>query len=351
MTRQAVATTLSQLGEFGLIEHLTARFSSNLPKGVFGVGDDCAVLPLEGNGRSLLVTTDALVENRHFSLEHSSFHEVGWKSLAVSVSDIAAMGGDPKYAVVSLELRDDIPVPQLEELYRGASELAEQYGVAVVGGDTVSGGEFSITWTVLGFVDRKPIFRHGASPGDELWVSGSIGGAGAGLAILDKRLECAQLSDQGESCFRRHRSPVPRVSLGKVLLEQGIASAMIDVSDGLLQDAAHIARRSEVQIIIDPLLVPFEKGLETTAFSRIDALTSGDDYELLFTVSPRNSELLRTLSDEASLSVELKRIGNVQEVPSNSKAELLLRDQGELVSVDAFFKSSGREKKMGYQHF
>ncbi len=281
---------VSELGEFGLIELLAKKVASS-PQNqasarqlIIGIGDDAAVW--QGNGAVQLATTDSLVQDVHFSLATTPWYELGWKALAISLSDIAAMGGVPRYALVTLALPADSEVEDVTTLFQGMVELAEPSGVAIVGGDIVRASLIVITTTVTGNApDREHVLtRSAAKPGDKVAVTGYLGAAAAGLKMLREKLE---LDSETASHLRRaFLHPNPRVAEGQLLAEYGVKTA-IDISDGLISDLTHICQSSRVgaRIEVDRLpvapLVKANFGQESLEL----ALSGGEDYELLFTAS------------------------------------------------------------------
>ena len=258
-------TKLSHLGEFGLIETLK-KFQNLLPRVVKGIGDDAAVLKVKG-GRYLLFTTDMLVQDVHFSLRMSA-RAVGHKALACNLSDIAAMGGEPVFAVVSLGVPGHISARYVKELYAGMWAVARAFGVSIVGGDTVRSDKIVVNVALLGDVEkRKLIRRQGARPGDWIFVSGPLGGS-----------------------FKsgRHLKFTPRVKEARFLVNNFKPSAMMDLSDGLAGDLAHILKASCVGALIEEKLIPCHRGVSVER-----ALRDGEDFELLFTMpSARARKLL-----------------------------------------------------------
>ena len=273
-----------------------------------GIGDDCALLRPDA-GLELAVTTDMLVEGRHF-LPGADPEALGHKALAVNLSDLAAMGAAPRWATLGLAL------PAADERWlagfaRGFFALAERFGVDLVGGDTTRSPLLTITITALGEVPSGvAMYRAGARPGDDIWVSGELGGAALALA----HPEIAALAD------RLHR-PEPRVELGERL--RGLARAAIDVSDGLAGDLGHILERSQVGAVLEYAKLPkpamFEKFRE---LERDCVLSGGDDYELLFTAGQPERGDIEALGRE--LKVPLARIGVIQA----GAAKLVVLDAG-----------------------
>lgn len=305
---------VAALGEFGLIRRLVER----LPEGagvVLGPGDDAALVEVAG-GTRLLATADLLVEGVHFDLAFSRPEDVGFKALTVNVSDVAAMGGTPRFALVSLGAGPAEPVERLEALYDGLAEAARAHGVAVVGGDTVRSERLVVSVAVLGEPPpRGPVTRAGARPGDVLCVTGTLGAAAAGLALLrageDPRAR--DLAERWPGLLEAHRRARARVAEGRAAAEAG-ARAMIDVSDGLLGDAGHLCEASGVGVVLDPASIPRAPGVdEVVAWLGGAPLGlpsgGGDDYELLIAVPPdRVEELAR-----ASAPTPLTQIGRFTE--------------------------------------
>lgn len=339
--------TLKDLGELALIRRISELVGPPSPA-VVGIGDDCAVLPFpflgfSGAG-SILVTTDTMVDGRHFRLDYSSAEDVGWKLLAVSVSDIASMGGVPRAAVVSLTVPRSAALSTVEGFYRGLRACAALEHVEIAGGDTVEGDQIVLGLTLLGSIDRPPVLRLGARPGDRIFVSGAIGSAGAGLALL-RRGEGAADEAEDAPLLARHRAPVARTLLGRMLAREGGASSMIDVSDGLLQDSAHIARMSGVDIEIDLTKLP---RLPRTAALRslLESATDGDDYELLFT-APQSF----ALDPRAPVDLAVTEIGRVLEKRGTEGTVLACETAGGAFRVAAELCSEQGVSGRGYEHF
>ena len=274
--------TVGDLGEFRLIERI-ARLLPAAPTVVEAIGDDCAVVRLHEH--VLLLSSDLCIENEHFRIPTIRPEEIGWKAAAGAISDIAAMGGTPTFSLVSLACRQDTAVTFVEDVYRGMSNVFSQYGGVIVGGDTSStDGPITIDVAVVGEVrGHRCLRRKGALPGDLLAVTGLPGLSAAGLHALEHDKDDLELT-------QRHRWPRPRIREGQWLCDCREIHAMLDTSDGLVQDAGHLANAAELGIDIDPGLVPLspilkrhceEFGLDPLEF----ALCGGEDYELAFAMA------------------------------------------------------------------
>ena len=277
------------LGEFGLIDRLIARLGVGGEGVLVGPGDDAAAVR---PGGTLLATADLLLEGRHFDFAFSTPADVGWKALAANVSDIAAMGGVPRFALVSLGAPAATPVATLEALYEGLAECAQAFGVSVVGGDTVRSDALIVSVAVLG--DAGPggvVTRGGGRAGDVLCVTGTAGGAAAGLKLLREAgvdPDASRLLDAYPALATAHRRPAPRVREGQAAASVG-ATAMIDVSDGIAADLGHICDRSRLGVELRAASVPRAEGVDEVArWAGVDAdalaLGGGDDYELLIAI-------------------------------------------------------------------
>lgn len=299
---------VSEIGEFGLIEHLIGMINdshgvaSTSAKGfrvVIGAGDDAMVA--EKNGVTELASTDTLVENIHFSHSTTSWEDLGWKALAVNLSDIAAMGGIPTYALVTLGLVEDTEVEDITELYKGMLEIAHEFNVSIVGGDVVRSPVSFITVSVSGTIVGEPLLRSVALPGDQIGISGPLGAAAAGLKILqeDPNTESAPFSILRQSL----RRPRPCVTEGQILIEEGVRAA-IDISDGLIDDLEKLCKSSSVSAEIEAAKVPVHPDVKLKFPDKFleFGLNGGDDYKLLFTASPVIcKKVLALLPNSASL--------------------------------------------------
>ena len=294
--------SVGELGERPLIQRIRRSVARRAPGVSVGIGDDAAVLTLTP-GQCLLATTDLLIEEVHFRRRSASPYEIGWKAMAVNLSDIAAMGGIPRYALIALALPPELSVEEFDELYRGMTALAELHEVELVGGDTCASPHgLVLNLTLLGEA-KTPILRSGARPGDLLAVTGSLGLSAAGLALLEKSPQGLS-SDDRKSALTTHLCPTPRTREGQWLQGRGVVHAMIDLSDGLATDAGHIATESKVGVTVRVDLLPIPPAVrriaEATGQDPVAlAVTGGEDYELLLTVTPDSlPELSRQLLNE-----------------------------------------------------
>lgn len=275
--------------EFELIERFFTRHSER-DDVELGVGDDGSLL-CPPPGQLLVVTVDTLISGVHFP-EETAPADIGHKALAVNLSDLAAMGAEPAWVTLAMTL-PHAEFPWIESFAEGFFGLARRYNVALVGGDTTR-GSLSITVQAMGRVPReKALRRSGARPGDAIYVTGTLGDAGLGLALLQSRAQVPPAYH--DFLLARLNRPEPRVEAGLVL--RGVASAMIDVSDGLMADLGHLLSASDVGAQIELGLLPrSEAMLEADPHGRL-ALTAGDDYELVFTLPPGMEEVLAGQGD------------------------------------------------------
>lgn len=313
-------------GEFDFIEAVRRRAASSISTPVThhtslvkGIGDDAASLAQKA-GRETLITTDLLVEDVDFRLSTTTPRALGHKALAVSLSDIAAMGARPLWALVSAGVPPKVWASGfLEQFYEGFFALAEAHGVVLVGGDLSSTPErIVIDSIVLGETKRgRSVMRAGARVGDQIFVTGSLGGAAAGLRLLEAGARLPRTPPKTartrarEQLLLRQLSPAPRVAWGRLLGERRLATAMIDVSDGLSSDLAHLCRASGVGARIEAALLPVDPAIERAGIDAREALPlaldGGEDFELLFTVGRRNASKLPAEVE----GVGLTRIGEV----------------------------------------
>lgn len=304
---------IRDLGEFGLIERI-AEIAGSPTGAVLGIGDDTAVLDT-GGPNLLLATVDIQVEGRHFIRDETNAHTLGRRAAAINLSDIGAMGGFPRWALVSLALPRDLPVSWVEDLYRGLREELEEFNAAVIGGNLSGSDAIVIDITLLGEVERDRVVRRdGARPGDLVMVTGTLGLSGAGRMAL--KYDMSSRDPQINSAIVAHRLPHPRVREGRALTATGHVTAMLDVSDGLASDIGHILDASGVGAEIDLDLLPIAREVHRVA-SRLGvdpralAASGGEDYELLFTVAPDGVETVRQVVQAAGAQVTV--IGTVLE--------------------------------------
>jgi thiamine-monophosphate kinase len=301
--------------EFQLIDAFVAAAAAS-PRAPVGPGDDAAVLR-SGRGESC-VTVDAVVEGVHFRRASSRLEDVGHKALAVNLSDLAAMGASPRWALVALGVPRGFRLADARRLGAGFGALARAAGTALVGGNVTRAPGLSLTVTVGGEIPRgRALLRSGARAGDVVWVSGTLGDSRLGLRLLEapRGPEARRLRGRpgvARGAMQRQRRPEPRLALGASLV--GIASSCIDLSDGLVQDAGHLAAASRVALQLDARALPVSTALaaaypQPRARARA-AATGGEDYELLFTTRPSREAAVQRLSRRHRL--RLTRIGEVR---------------------------------------
>lgn len=306
--------TISDIGEFGFIDKIAAKYSLQNKKSL-GIGDDCSVVSIDEN-QSRLVTTDMLIENVHFLRDKISADTLGYKSLAVNFSDIAAMGGVPENIYISLGLPGDIPVAWLEDFYAGLNTLAEKFQAQLMGGDTTSSRQnIIINILVSGRIETKNIkYRKGANPNDIICVNDKLGDSAAGLKILLNNIE----TDKNlNNLIQAHNKPEPKIIEGNFLSRSSAVNAMLDVSDGIGSDIRHIMERSGIGARIDLDSLPVSNNLKSAAnkynWNAIDlAVNGGEDYCLLFTVDPAGFDELKR-NYETKFSSSITKIGVIQE--------------------------------------
>ena len=303
--------SVAELAEHALIERIHRRVAVTSPTVVVGIGDDAAVVEPE-RGALTVMTTDAMVEHVHFDRRYCPLDTVGHKVLAANLSDLAAMGATPRYALVSLALPSTLPLSELDAFLDGLVGAATRYRTTIVGGNiTRSGGPLFVDVTAVGSVRRRRVLRRDAvRAGDDLYVSGEVGGAAAGLASLQASSDPATGS---ELCHRRYLQPDPRVTLGTQLGRNKAARACIDLSDGLADGIQQLAAASHVGFVINgndiPVASETRRWFEATGVDPLTAaLIGGEDYELLFSAPSsrrRSIAAIGRLSD----GIPLTRIG------------------------------------------
>lgn len=301
-------------GEHALLARILARLPRPSPAVLVGPGDDAAVMAGSRNAR-LVVTTDAVVEGVHFSRAYSTPADIGHRALAVNLSDLAAMAATPRWALLSLILPASLRESDVEEIAGGLAGLAGRHGVSVIGGNiTRTDGPLVVNVTAGGEVaPRKWLLRSGANAGDEVWLSGSIGAAAAGLEML----RVGHAPDPG--CVARHLRPEPRLRLGIAMGRSRAATAAMDLSDGLADALDQVATASGVGVTVEAALLPIDpQAREWWAARDADpvsaALAGGDDYELLFAVPRRRAAALRAVTRRVA-QPPLTKIGEFTKDP------------------------------------
>lgn len=346
MIENATKTPLSEYGEFGLIDLLTKNIQLKNPSTILGVGDDAAII--QAGDRQQLVSKDLLIEGVHFDIRYYPLKHLGYKAIAVNLSDIAAMNAKPEQILVGIAASSRYTVEALEEIYAGMYLCCEHYGVDLVGGDTTSSlSGLCISITVLGYAKAEKIVRRStAQTNDLICVSGDLGGAYMGLMVLEREKEVflkdpkAQPDLEGfDYILQRQLKPSPRFDIVDLLEENNILpTAMIDISDGLASEILHICKQSHKGCTLYEDKIPIDIQTNDTAmnFSLIPttiALNGGEDYELLFTVKQSDYEKIKTIKD---ISV----IGHMNDekegcyLITNDKKSIPLKAQG----WDAYIK-------------
>ena len=292
-------TNISDLGEFGLIDHLTKNFKINQKSTVKGIGDDAAVLSTDSS-KEIVVTTDLLVEGVHFDLSYMPLKHLGYKAVIVNLSDVYAMNAEASQITVSIGVSNRFPVEALEELYEGIHTAAKFYNIDVVGGDTTSSKKgLIISITAIGSVNKnEAVYRDTAKEDDLLVVSGDLGAAYLGLQVLEREKKVFEVNPQSQPdldnysyLIERQLKPEARKDIPALLKDLGVKpTSMIDVSDGLSSEILHICKQSEVGCTIYEDKIPLDPQVITTSEefnmdSTTIALNGGEDYELLFTIS------------------------------------------------------------------
>jgi len=330
---------LSKLGEFGLINLIrnsSARYenSGRTPwrEVLVGIGDDAAAW--KGDSRIQLATTDTLVQGIHFDVDVISWEELGWKALAVNLSDIAAMGGIPKYALLSLALPSELEVEDISKFINSMMHLAREFGVAIIGGNVAAAPNVVITVTLIGCSEGKAILKRStASLGEQVAVTGYLGLSAAGLEMLQGKA----ISDSKVSSIlrRAHFKPMPRVKEGRILIKLGVKTA-IDISDGLVADLGHICESSKVNAKINMEQVPIHPAVKANFPNHQElALYGGEDYELLFTAD----EATIARAKEA-LNCPVTVIGDITEEKLPTRVTVM-DSEGKIIPY----------KKGGWEHF
>lgn len=335
---------ISDLGEFGLIDRLSKGFELKNKTSIKGIGDDAAVL--DAGEDYLLISTDMLLEGIHFDLAYTPLHHLGYKAVAVNVSDIAAMNGKAEQITVSIGLSNRFSVEAVEALYEGIKAACASFGVDLVGGDTTSSvSGLIISLSVVGRVKKdKVVYRNGAKPTDILCVTGDLGGSFIGLQVLEREKEVFNTNPAMQPELEKYEYMVGRLLKAEArtdiifdLAEAGVVpTSMIDVSDGLASELFHISKSSQVGIHIFEDKIPidhqtFDAALEFKLDPITCALNGGEDYELLFTIAQADYEKIKKHAD-------IHMIGYVNDKPTE---KIMMSKQGNVVNLQA----------QGWSHF
>ncbi len=338
---------LKKLGEDALVKSIASAFAAPHGRLLKGIGDDTSVSAQKG-GKALLVTTDILVEGTHFKRSCSPPYLLGRKALSISLSDIAAMGGEPLLFFVSLALTPSTSKKFIDELYRGLGGVARVFGCALAGGNTARGAEGSlmVSTTVIGEAPlAKVVYRKGAASGDLVFITGDVGGSALGLKTLLSRegVPLSRLPWKGS--VKKHLDPAPRLEAGRALAKAGLATAMMDISDGVALDLKRMCVESGKSAVMHLSSLPISDelrayGSRTGKSPLLDfALTGGEDYELLFTSPEKNLRRISALSRK--LGLPMTPVGRILGKRKDGNVVTVLGEDGEPMEL----------KRLGFEHF
>ena len=331
-------TTLSSLGEFGLIDRLTANVKIHHPETLKGIGDDAAVI--DAGEKVMLVSTDLLVEGIHFDMTYTPLRHLGYKAAVVNISDIAAMNGIPKQMTVSMAISSRFTVEALEEIYQGILMACDRYKVDLVGGDTTSSLKgLMISVTIIGEALRdEVVYRGGANPGDLICVSGDLGSAYMGLLVLEREKKVYQVNPDMQPELTGHEyqvgrqlKPEARTDIRNLLQGIGVKpTSMIDISDGLSSEILHICRQSGTGCKIYEARIPIDEDTRKLAMDykiipSVTALSGGEDYELLFTVRQTDYEKIK----------DVEGIALIGHITHASEGKIMITPDGKNVPLTA----------------
>jgi thiamine-monophosphate kinase len=305
---------VGDIGEWQLMELIREKLTLSTQNDVLvDVGDDAACVRLK---ELTLLTTDSYLEEVHFVRSHYDFREIGYRSMAASLSDVAAMGGEPRFALISLQLPTQTTIDHVEQLYAGIQELADRFAFRIVGGDTIRSEKVGIVCTVIGEATHV-IRRSGAAPGDSIMVTGELGSSSLGFHLM----KAGFIGERAIPFIEAHKRPCPRLVEGRVLAGSGVVNAMIDISDGLALDLHHLTTESRVgaEIYSDQLPINEESkelALESGRTLEEFILYGGEDYELLFTLPVSEvTSVCGNIHDRTQTSVaEIGRITEKKDV-------------------------------------
>ena len=335
---------LKQLGEFGLIERFRPKLDTRSPRVKKGIGDDCAIFSTRSD-KTQLISTDALVESVHFDLKTISAEQLGRKAMTTNISDIAAMGGNPYLAVITLGLPKSTSIEFLDKFYSGLQTSCNSYQIKLAGGDTVmSPKHLFINVCILGETHKKRVFtREGARPGDQIFVTGTLGDSAMGLQLLTSRNKNSTSTKHRRSLIQKHLEPIPRIKESSLLAKSKLqVTSMIDLSDGLVQDLSHLCATNRLGADIYEANLPFSQALNSVCQQKSSILTNlalhgGEDYELLFTIRQEDVRKLSKLF--LKTGAPISHIGEI----TKSSGKIILK------------KKNGRKKSlkpsMGFNHF
>jgi thiamine-monophosphate kinase len=335
-------TNIAEVGEAGLINHIAdivnvrvenADLHENL---IIGIGDDTAVYK-PTPGKTALLTTDSFIEGVHFDLTFTSFQHLGWKAIAANLSDIAAMGGSPRYAVIAISIPKKISLEMIEEFYQGAAAACKKYSCLIVGGDTTASiGNMAVSVALTGEADeQKILYRKGAQPGDLICVSGHLGASHAGLKILQREkkrfLESSNPAEFQPNlapfaiALEKHLMPKPRFDIAALLTEKVTTHCAIDISDGLASEVHRICTASKTGAKIYEHNLPLDSNTQQIAQEFTEspstfALYGGEEYELLFTMTDQEFEKLESITSDVTI---------VGRITQQSEGIELVKENGE----------------------
>lgn len=311
-----------------LISKIRDQFSRESAELIKGIGDDCAVF---GSSSDLcwMTSTDVLVEDVHFVLKWHDAYRLGRKSIAVNLSDIAAMGGKPQFALVSLVLPPHISDAWLDRFHTGIADMLEKHSCLLIGGDLSTGATLTINVMLIGSAHpEKVVYRSGGAPGQDIFVTGYLGASAAGLQLLKR----GDAKTDYDNLIDAHLNPIPQIEIGHALAERGLAMAMQDISDGLATDLSHICCESKIQGVIELDTLPYTENFpdfcrEYDSVSEDLALYGGEDYQLVFTAEICNREAIHALADE--LGVVVTRVGQTRK----GREYVLLQQNGRIRDI------------------
>ncbi len=299
------------------IIHLIRQQSQKSPKGLIqGIGDDCAVFGTDSDCR-WIITTDTLVDSIHFDRTFHPPKLLGRKCIAASLSDIAAMGGEPRFILVSLSLASNISTGWLKKWFKGITEISDEFGCCLIGGDTVQSKELSVTVTIIG--ESGPggtIYRSGAGENDTVYVSGTLGDSAAGLLLLQNGITNSKKNKKWADFLTAHLDPTPQIDLGQQLALSGFVTSMQDISDGLATDLSHICSESGVGAVLSEISLP-QHPMLTKASKKLNCnhqdlqLFQGEDYQLVFTVEQGREKQVESII-AGTLNLSIHPVGRIQ---------------------------------------